>query len=174
MTAVIDDEVTSGDAGSEPVAPRSAGPVARSPEQRRQRRRLGAVGVVILAAIGLLVYKGLTTAIVYFKTTNEAVAQRASLGDSTFQLEGTVVAGSVRTGAGGVVRFAVAGGGKTIEVTNSGNPPHLFRAGIPVVLVGHFVGTSYAFASSQILVKHSNQYIAAHPNRVKATNGSTR
>ena len=68
-----------------------------STEQRRQRRRLGVVGVVIVAAIGFLIFKGLTTAIVFFKTANEAVAQRATLGDSTFQLEGMVVPGTVRT-----------------------------------------------------------------------------
>jgi hypothetical protein len=41
-------------------------------------------------------------------------------------------------------------------------------------VVGHFVGTTDRFASDQILVKHSNSYIAAHPNRVKALNGTTR
>ena len=36
----------------------------------------------------------------------------------------------------------------------------------------HFVGASNRFASDQILVKHSNVYIAAHPNRVRASNGT--
>src|ERR1039458_4093187 len=60
------------------------------------RRRMWVVAVVILAAIGFLLFKGLTSAIVFFKTANEAVAQRATLGNSDFQLEGTVVHGSVR------------------------------------------------------------------------------
>ncbi len=92
----LEDEPSSGDAGT---APSAAGrrPRPLSPEQRRQRRRLEVVGVVIVAAIGFLVFKGLTSAIVFFKTANEAVAQRATLGNSTFQLEGMVLPGTVRT-----------------------------------------------------------------------------
>ena len=174
MTAVFDDEITSGDAGSAPAAAPRPPRAVRSTEQRRQRRRLAVVGVVIVAAIGFLLYKGLTTAIVYFKTTNEALAQRSTLGDSTFQLEGTVVRDSIRPTGAGQVSFTISGGGRTIAVTNSGSPPQLFKAGVPVVLVGHFVGSGDHFASNEILVKHSNQYIAAHPNRVKANDGSSR
>ena len=135
------------------------------------------VGVVIVAAIGLLVFKGITSAIVFFKTANEAVAQRAALGNSTFQLEGTVVPGTVRdlSKPGGTsVSFVVESRGVKVAVTNSGSPPQLFQPGIPVIVVGHFVGSTDRFASDEILVKHSNSYIAAHPNRVKALNGTTR
>ena len=52
---------------------------------------------MIVAAIGFLVFKGITSAIVFFKTANEAIAQRATLGNSTFQLEGMVMPGTVRT-----------------------------------------------------------------------------
>ena len=135
------------------------------------------VGVVIVAAIGFLVFKGLTSAIVFFKTANEAVAQRATLGDSTFQLEGMVVPGTRATSGtprGRRWRFAVESSGVKVAVTNTGSPPQLFQPGIPVIVVGHFVGATNRFASDQILVKHSNSYIAAHPNRVKALNGTTR
>lgn len=130
--------------------------------------------MVIVAAIGFLVFKGLTSAVVFFKTANEAVAQRTALGDSTFQLEGTVVAGSVHRQPGGVVAFTVESRGVKVPVRNAGSPPQLFQAGIPVIVVGHFVGSSDDFASDQILVKHSNSYIAAHPGRVRALNGSSR
>jgi len=170
------DELSSGEAGSAPVAPRRQ-PTILSAEQKRQRRRLEVVGVVIVAAIGFLIFKGLTTAIVFFKTANEAVAQRATLGDSTFQLEGMVLPGTVRTSrnsAGTTVSFTVESSGVKVVVTNTGSPPQLFQPGIPVVVVGHFVGTTDRFVSDQILVKHSNVYIAAHPNRVKALNGTSR
>jgi cytochrome c-type biogenesis protein CcmE len=172
----LEDEPGSGDAGTAPSAPRRQ-PRPLSPEQRRQRRRLEVVGVIIVAAIGFLIFKGLTSAIVFFKTANEAVAQRATLGDSTFQLEGMVLPGTVRTvrdGAGTTVAFVVESSGVKVAVTNTGSPPQLFQPGIPVIVVGHFVGATDRFASDQILVKHSNSYIAAHPNRVKALNGTTR
>jgi cytochrome c-type biogenesis protein CcmE len=41
-----------------------------------------------------------------------------------------------------------------------------------VIAVGHFQGN--AFVSDQILVKHSSTYIAQHPSRVTAPNGSKR
>jgi cytochrome c-type biogenesis protein CcmE len=128
---------------------------------------------VILAAIGFLLFKGLTSAIVFFKTANEAVAQRATLGNSDFQLEGTVVHGSVRRVSGDVYRFAVESNGVSVVVDNTGSPPQLFRPGLPVVVVGHFVGSGDLFASDQIMVKHSQSYIAQHPNRVKPAAGGS-
>ncbi|MGH9074046.1 MAG: cytochrome c maturation protein CcmE, partial [Acidimicrobiales bacterium] len=133
--------------------------------------RLWLVAAVILAAIGFLLAKGLGSSLVYFKTVNEAVTSRAQLGTRTFRLEGMVVRGTVRQTAGGV-DFTVAGKGVSVPVVNQGSPPQLFQPGIPVVLVGHFQGAD--FVSNQIMVKHSADYIAAHPNRVKAQNGTTR
>ena len=155
-------------AGAAPIPPRR-----RPPASSAQRRRLLVVGAAILVAIGFLVYKGLTTAIVFFKTANEAVAQRAQLGNSEFQLEGTVVDGSVRHVGDDVYRFTVVSSGVAVAVENSGDPPQMFRPGLPVVVVGHFVGRSDLFASDEIMVKHSAAYIAAHPNRVKPASGSS-
>jgi cytochrome c-type biogenesis protein CcmE len=149
-------------------------PVVKTMRERQTRRRLAVVGVVILAAIGFLLYKTLTSAVVYFKTANEAVADRASLGNSTFQIEGVVVPHSIRHLGEDELSFVISSGKVKVPVENRGAPPQLFQADIPVVLVGHFVATSNLFSSDQILVKHSNQYIAAHPNRVRAPNGSIR
>jgi cytochrome c-type biogenesis protein CcmE len=146
--------------------------IARSPVA--QRRRLAVVGVVVVAALGFLVFKGLTSAIVFFKTANEAVSQRASLGNSDFQMEGMVVPGSVQHRGKDVYLFTVESAGVKVRVDNTGDPPELFRPGLPVVVVGHFVGSSDVFASDQIMVKHSQSYVAAHPNRVKAADGSSR
>ena len=55
-------------------------------------------------------------------------------------------------------------------VVETGQPPQLFQPDIPVVLVGHFAGP--VFASDQILVDHTSQYIAKYPSRVTAPNGS--
>jgi cytochrome c-type biogenesis protein CcmE len=165
-TSVATDDPESPDAAA--LFPEPA-PALQRPRQRhpvRTKRRLAFAGIVVAGAIGFLLYKGLTSAVVYFKTANEAVAERAQLGNSTFQLEGVVVSGSVHQMSGGRVAFVVAGGGASIPVVNTGDPPQLFRAGIPVVVVGHFVGSGTSFVSDQILVKHSNEYIAAHPDRV--------
>ncbi|MHB1986762.1 MAG: cytochrome c maturation protein CcmE [Acidimicrobiales bacterium] len=144
------------------------------PSRSGTRRRLAVAGVVIVAALGFLVYKGLTSAIVFFKTASEAVAQRSQLGNTNFQLEGTVVRGSVRRVGDTAVSFSIRQGGATIRVENTGAPPQMFRPGLPVVVVGHFVGTGDGFTSDQIMVKHSQQYIAEHPGRVKSAAGPAR
>jgi cytochrome c-type biogenesis protein CcmE len=76
----------------------------------------------------------------------------------------------VRTASG--VDFVAAGTAHRIAVQNTGNPPQLFQPNVPVVVVGHFVPGG--FASTQIIVDHSAQYIEQHPARVRAPDGSTR
>ncbi|MGH9069703.1 MAG: cytochrome c maturation protein CcmE [Acidimicrobiales bacterium] len=159
-----------------PATGEASRPLGSTPRPRSWRhlehpRRLWFVAGAVVIALGVLLFEGLTSSLNYFETANQAVAKRASLGASTFNLEGTVVAGTVRQTAQGA-DFTVSNSGVSVRVVNVGSPPQLFRPGIPVVLVGHFSGGGDTFASSQIIVKHSASYVAAHPNRVKATNGS--
>ena len=148
------------------AAPAEPTRTVRSMRQRAVRRRLFVVGVILAGATGFLLYKALSSAVVYFKTAQQAVAARATLGNSSFDIEGVVVCGSVHAHAGGVDRFVIASGPTRVVVANSALPPQLFEAGVPVVLYGHFVGSGDTFASEQILVKHSNAYAAAHPGRL--------
>jgi cytochrome c-type biogenesis protein CcmE len=129
----------------------------------RTPRRLWIAGAVVLAALGFLVFKGLGSATVYFRTADEAVAQRESLGDRRFRIQGTVVAGSVRT-LGDDVGFDIESNGVTVPIVHQGDPPELFQPGIPVVLEGRFRGEQ--FSSDRILVKHSETYVAENPERV--------
>ncbi len=129
----------------------------------RTPRRLWIAGAVVLAALGFLVFKGLGSATVYFRTADEAVAQRESLGDRRFRIQGTVVAGSVRS-VGDDVGFDIESNGVTVPIVHQGDPPELFQPGIPVVLEGRFRGEQ--FSSDRILVKHSETYVAENPERV--------
>ena len=127
------------------------------------RRRLIIVGLVVLAALGFLVVRGLGNATLYFRTADEAVAQRQQLGDRRFRIEGSVVAGSVQETANRVA-FNIESKGVVVPVSHQGDPPELFKPGIPVVLEGRFQGDT--FASDRIMVKHSEDYVAKHPSRV--------
>lgn len=148
-----------------------AASAAATVRRRRTRRRLWVVAVVLLAAVGFLLAKGITSGIEYFKTVPQALAARASLGTSTFQLEGVVAPHTlVRTGPSSQ-RFVLCAGRARIPVADEATPPQLFGTNVAVVLVGHFVGGSDRFTSSQILVKHSNAYVAAHPGRVRSGDG---
>jgi cytochrome c-type biogenesis protein CcmE len=127
-------------------------------------RRLWIAGAVVVIALGFLVVRGLGNATLYFRTADEAVAQRAHLGERRFRIEGTVVPGTVKAQATDVA-FAIENKGVAVPVRHAGDPPELFRPGIPVVLEGRFRGA--VFASDRIMVKHSEAYIARHPDRVK-------
>ena len=144
------------------------------PARPRHRLRLTLVLAVIVGAVAFLLVEGLGSSLDYFDTVQQALANKAALGTSTLRLEGTVVAGSIRPTAVGT-DFLVAEGADRVPVENRGSPPGLFQAGIPVVVVGHFASrASTTFLSNDIMVKHSSDYIAAHPGRVKAANGSVR
>ena len=125
--------------------------------------RIAAVVVVVAAAIGFLVFKGLGDATVYFKTADEAVAEKDELGDRRFRVEGAVVTDSVQETSDGV-RFEIINAGETVSVVHRGDPPELFKPGIPVVLEGRWDGDVYA--SDRILVKHTSEYREQNPDRV--------
>ena len=128
-------------------------------------------GLILLAAAvivaGVLLWQGLANATVYFKTADEAVAQRAQLGTRRFRLEGLVKQGSVHE-TGKAVDFVVIGDhGTEVSVHHVGDPPELFKANVPVVLEGHFAEKADTFDSDRILVKHTEDYREKNPTRVK-------
>lgn len=131
------------------------------------------MAVVVLGAVAFLLFKGLSSSIVYFRTANQAVADRAQLAGQSFRIEGTVVPGTV-VQRDQTVDFSIESAGAKVSVVNRGSPPQLFAADRPVVLQGHFQGGGNTFMSDQIMVKHSASYVAAHPGRVRAPDGTTR
>ena len=135
-------------------------PVVASP----RRRQAWIAFALIAGALGFLVFRGLGDAAVYFLTADEAVAQRESLGERRFRVEGQVVAGSVRPTSEGV-SFRIREGGVEVDVRHAGDPPELFQPGIPVVLEGQWKGDH--FASDRILVRHTEEYRAENPDRVE-------
>ncbi len=145
------------------------------PPPRRRRRlswRLLGVFALLIAAFVFLLAEGLGSSLDYFDTIDQALAHRASLGTQTFRLEGTVVPGTIRATSSGS-DFSICQGPNVVDVTNTGSPPQLFQARIPVVVVGHFTSpTSTRFVSKTIMVKHSAIYSAQYPGRVAKATGA--
>lgn len=129
----------------------------------KSNRRVWIASVVILAALGFLVFKGLGNATVFFKTADEAVRDKTSLGTHRFRVEG-VVLDDVRE-QGDDVAFTIENNGVKVPVVHTGSPPELFKPSIPVVLEGRWDGAH--FASDRIMVKHTESYRAKNPDRVK-------
>lgn len=129
------------------------------------RRRLLVVALLVAAAVAFLLTRALGDSIVYFRTASQAVADKAELGDKRFRIMGTVLGGTVRS-VSDTTRFTIAEKGTSVDVIHDGDPPELFQPGIEVVLEGHW-DTDH-FASDRIMVKHSEEYRADNPGRVKA------
>lgn len=164
-------------AGAAPEGPPAGGstgepPAARAATtRRRQRRRVVFVFVVLAAAVTYLLVEGLGSSLDYFDTVSQALSRKVAIGTGTIRLEGLVVRGTVQRTVDGA-DFEVSGGGHRVVVHNTGTPPQLFQPDIPVVVVGHFASTgSTVFLSNEIMVKHTANYIAQHPNRVRAPDG---
>jgi len=144
-----------------------------SPTPTKRSRRTWVVLLLIVIVIGILLSQGMLQSLNYFKTVGEVYQDRTSIGTREVRLEGMVVKGTVERTSQGAT-FTIRGA-KTelVTVTAVGTPPQLFRAGIPVVVVGSFTSpTSYSFHANQIMVKHSAEYIEKNPGRVKGSDGT--
>ena len=159
-----------------PATPETAGSSsvasAVAVRRRRTRRRVFVVFALLAVAVIFLLVEGLGSSLDYFDTVAQALSNKAELGTSTLRLEGNVVPGSIQSTATGA-DFKLSQGDKVVAVANSGNPPQLFRASCPVVVVGHFASTtSDRFLSTTIEIKHSSTYSAQYPGRVRGDNGT--
>lgn len=150
-------------------------PVAPPKSTSSSRRRTIGVLVVLAIAVLALLSQGLLHSLNYFDTVDQVLASRAKIATSTIRLEGVVKAHTIVRTSSGASFWITGSGTNEIYVISHGTPPQLFQADIPVVVVGHFSSkTSLTFEGTQIMVKHSASYIAQHPTRVKAPNGSVR
>jgi cytochrome c-type biogenesis protein CcmE len=132
---------------------------------RRRGRKWPAVGLLAVALIGIAVvlFQGLSSATSYYCTADEVGTKSGCSGTKRFRLEGTVVPGTV-VNAPDAVDFTVLANNKTVAVHHRGAPQELFRECIAVVVEGNLVGTD--FESDEMLIKHSERYAEANPDRV--------
>jgi cytochrome c-type biogenesis protein CcmE len=167
MDVVSDDVASSDEVGDGlDLSPRP------SPGAGGARRRAWpwiAALVVLVGGIGFVISRALTEATQFYLRTDEAVARQAELGTRPFRLEGTVVEGSVRGTDAGGVHFAVTANGAKAFVTYDGAPPQLFQDCIPVVVEGHFQGSSDpgAFIGTSIIVAHDPTYEERNGQRIQ-------
>jgi cytochrome c-type biogenesis protein CcmE len=125
----------------------------------RRKWAIAATLIVILSAFGYLMYGGIGENIVYFLTPKELIARGTNAYDVPVRLGGQVVPGSVKWNAEALdLRFSVTDGDHVIPVHSTGAPPQMFRDGIGVVVEGRY--KSGTFESTNLMVKHSNEYRA--------------
>lgn len=149
------------DAADLDLTPRGDDP---PPGASRRSIRNKVIGGLVVAVLAFVLWQGLTDARVFFLNVDEAIEQRADLGDRTLRMQGTVIStkGSSETGA---LLFTVAYNDATADVRHIGpEPSDLFDLGEPVVVEGRWRGE--VFESTQILVKHDESYVEDNPDRI--------
>lgn len=144
------------------LTPRTDAERRAAPSGTRRLLSVGAL-VVLLGAAGFVLVQALGDATVFFKNADEAVAERAELGDRRFRLQGTVVDGTVQETATGV-DFTVAYNGVSVDVHHVGDPADLFQPGVPVVLEGRWGADAYE--SDWMAVKHTEVYVEENSDRL--------
>lgn len=128
-----------------------------------KKRGILAAVLVMAGTFVYLLYGGLDKNVVYFLTPQELAAKGVSGRDVPVRLGGQVKAGSVKWNESTRdLRFTVTDGKSDIPVHSTGVPPQMFRDGMGVVVEGRY-HTDGVFTSSNLIVKHSNEYRPPKP-----------
>lgn len=114
--------------------------------------------VVVLSGFGYLMYGGIGENLVLFVTPAELLAKGPDAVDRPMRLGGQVMPGTVRWDAAALdLRFTLQDEGGHIEVIATKAPPAMFREGQGVIVEGR-LNAAGVFESSNLMVKHSNEY----------------
>lgn len=137
-----------------------AGMTETLPRRRGGKRlQLAVVALVVLAAVGYLVYSGFRTN-VYYQTVSELQAG-AGAGGKHVRVAGNVVDGSVvREEGTAVIRFSIADAGGVLPVSYQGAVPDIFGPGIEVVVEGKYT-LGAGFAADTMLAKCPSKFDTA-------------
>ena len=123
------------------------------------RLRVAACLAVIVLALAWVAVRGLTGNFVYYLTPTDIVAHHKAQAGQRIRLGGYVVPGSVHH-SGSVLMFTVTDRTDSMQVSDSGPVPELFKAGQGVVLEGA-LGTNGRFYADTTLVQHNGTYAPA-------------
>ncbi|MGE0305204.1 MAG: cytochrome c maturation protein CcmE [Acidimicrobiia bacterium] len=149
------------------LTPRDPGPGEDDDGEgkKRKKRNYPAIALLAVAIIGVAVvlFFGLNNATSYYCNADEVGVKSGCSGTSRFRLQGQVVPGSVEEAAN-TVDFVVQFNGVKVPVHHSGEPADLFKECIGVVMVGSLNGD--VFDSDEMIIKHSEKYEKANPDRV--------
>lgn len=129
----------------------------------RRRATFVIAAVIVLGVFGYLMVGGLDQNVVFFLTPQELLAKGPKGIDVPVRLGGMVTPGSVKWDADKLdLRFVVNDGKGSVTVHSHGAPPQMFRDGMGVVVEGRY-GRDGVFESSNLMIKHSNEYRAPKP-----------
>jgi len=160
----------------------------RDVEATAPRRRIipGILLAIVVIGLGFVLLRTLSASALFFYNADEAVERRGELVDQRFRVQGTPFGDPVsaeidRDGRKEVaVVFPISFEGATVDVVHTGSPAEQFQPGVPVVLEGSWVAglpdgvatvaeganDGWHFASTDMIVKHDNEYRTSNDDRI--------
>src|SRR5579875_3545909 len=103
------------------------------PSSRTKATRVMIAAMIVVAAIGYLIYTGFQSTTVYYLTVSELKAKGPASG--AVRVAGIVQEGTVQRSANdATVRFTIADQGGSLPVVYKGMTPDIFGPGIQVVV----------------------------------------
>ncbi len=125
----------------------------------RKQRRLSLIAIagLVLAGAAALILTSLDSAITFFKSPTEIVAEKLKPG-TRLRIGGLVESGSVEKSEGQRVAFKVTDGNSSLPVRYTGLLPDLFREGQGVVAEG-VLQPDGSFTAQTILARHDEKYM---------------
>lgn len=116
--------------------------------------------VLVLGGFGYLIWGGLGSNLVYFLTPTELMARGDAAFEAPVRLGGQVVPGSIAWDPDALdLRFQLSDGEAEVAVRSTGAPPAMFRDTMGVIVEGT-LDRSGVFHSTNLMVRHSNEYKA--------------
>jgi cytochrome c-type biogenesis protein CcmE len=144
------------------LSPRSPVGPAAPVRKRRNWMAVLVLGLVVVAG-GVIVTQFLTQAVDYYCNVDEVGTRDGCDEDRRIRLQGTVDEGSVERVANATV-FTISFNGETMPVSYDGEPGGIFKECIPVVV--HGVIENGTLLGDRVEVKHSDEYVSVHDERV--------
>ncbi len=134
------------------------------PARRKRRLPLSFLigGMIVLAAVGYLIFANTQSSAVYDMTVSE-LRQCANCMGQTVRVEGTVQQGSIqKDNTMQQLAFVISDGKQSMSVVYSGVVPDIFTVGIQVVLEGHYGGPG-AFQAQTLITKCPSKFTPSTP-----------
>jgi cytochrome c-type biogenesis protein CcmE len=132
---------------------------------RVRSARVIVAALVVVAAIGYLVYNGFQSTTVYYLTVAELKAKSADVG--SVRVAGIVAENSVqRSDNDSTIHFTISDSGASMPVVYKGLVPDIFGPGIQVVVEGHYNNATGVFEASTLLAKCPSKFTAAVPTPI--------
>ena len=133
--------------------------VAARPRRKGIRWRYAIIAMLCVAAVAWMIVL-MQRNVIFFYPVSQAVTKSSHHTTEQLRIGGAVVPNSIKERSNGV-DFQLTDNNVTVTVHHTGGEPPLFKDCAPVVVQGRWSApNSMTFNSTQILIKHGNDYRA--------------